>query len=98
MVVFTSTYEGFGLPILEAQATGRPVVTSDLCSMPEVAGKSACLVDPYDENSIRSCIMQIIEDTAYREWLVDEGLRNVEKYQPKEIARRYFTLYREILE
>ena len=46
LLAFASVYEGFGLPIVEAQAVGRPVVTSDLWSMPEVAGGAACLVDP----------------------------------------------------
>ena len=53
MVVFASTYEGFGMPIIEGNATGRPVVTSNICSMPEVAGAAACLVDPFDCSSIR---------------------------------------------
>ena len=46
VVSFASTMEGFGMPILEANAVGRPVVTSNRSSMPEVAGNAACLVDP----------------------------------------------------
>lgn len=97
MVIFASTYEGFGLPILEAQATGRPVVTSDLMSMPEVAGEAACLVDPYDAQSIRDGIFRVTKDSSYRERLVAEGFRNVTKYHPKAIALQYTDLYREIL-
>lgn len=96
MVIFASTYEGFGLPILEAQATGRPVVTSNLLSMPEVAGEAASYVDPYDVNSIRAGVMRIIENGCYREQLVEEGFRNVAKYQPEIIAEQYVALYREI--
>ena len=53
---FVSTYEGFGMPIVEANAIGRVVVTSNVLSMPEVAGNAAHLVDPFDVNSIREGI------------------------------------------
>ena len=53
IVTMVSTYEGFGMPILEGQTVGRPVITSNLYSMPEVAGDGACLVDPFDAQSIR---------------------------------------------
>lgn len=98
VVVFASTYEGFGLPIIEAQATGRPVITSNLLSMPEVAGSGACLVDPYDVDSIRAGVQRVIEDSTYRELLITEGFRNVTKYQPKAIAQQYVDLYCEIIE
>ena len=97
MVVFASTYEGFGLPIIEAQATGRAVVTSDLLSMPEVAGAGVCLVDPFDINSIRTGIRMVIEDAAYREQLIAEGLQNVTRFQPEVIAQQYVALYHELL-
>ena len=72
MLTFVSTYEGFGLPILESQATGRPVVTSNVSSMPEVAGDAACLVNPYDADSIREGILRVINDDAYRKDLMGE--------------------------
>ncbi|MBN1394321.1 MAG: glycosyltransferase family 4 protein [Pirellulales bacterium] len=96
MLVFASTYEGFGLPIVEAQATGRPVVTSDLMSMPEVAGDAACLVDPFDVADIRKGILRIINDRAYRDELVRRGFENVKRFQPEQIARQYLDLYREL--
>jgi len=97
MLVFASTYEGFGLPIVEAQATGRPVVTSNILSMPEVAGDAACLVDPFDVSSIREGILKIINDPGYREELVRRGLENVERFQPEKIAQEYVDIYRELL-
>jgi glycosyltransferase involved in cell wall biosynthesis len=98
IVVFASTYEGFGLPILEAQATGRPVITSNVYSMPEVAGDAACLVDPYQIEQIRSAIEQVINDVAYREGLVIKGFTNIERFRPEIIAQKYVALYQEILE
>ncbi len=96
MLVFASTYEGFGLPIVEANAVGRPVITSTLYSMPEVAGDAACLVDPYDVASIRAGILRVIEDTDYRDCLVKAGFDNVERFRPTIIAGQYAQLYRQI--
>lgn len=96
LVVLASTYEGFGMPILEAQATGRPVVTSDLLSMPWVAGGAACLVDPYDVASIRGGLVKVMSDPAYRESLVSMGLENVKRFSPEEIARQYLELYLDV--
>jgi glycosyltransferase involved in cell wall biosynthesis len=96
LVSFVSTYEGFGLPILEANAVGRPVVTSNLSSMPEVAGDAACLVDPYDIASIRSGILRTIEDRDYREQLIRSGYDNVQRYLPEQIASKYIELYRRV--
>lgn len=93
-VVFASTYEGFGLPIIEAQAVGRPVVTSNVCSMPEAAGGAACLVDPLDVADIRRGILRLIEDSAYCAQLVELGRSNAMQYTPERIAARYAELYR----
>ena len=98
MLVFASTYEGFGLPIVEANAVGRPVVTSNLYSMPEVAGDAACLVDPYDVASIRASILRVIQDGAYRSQLIDAGFQNVERFRPAAIAAQYAELYRRVLQ
>ncbi|MEK6405927.1 MAG: glycosyltransferase [Acidobacteriota bacterium] len=94
VVLFASTYEGFGLPIVEANAVGRAVVTSNVWSMPEVAGDAACLVDPFDVASIRAGICRVIEDAAYREHLVGRGFENVKRFHIETIAAQYAALYR----
>ena len=97
IVMFASLYEGFGLPILEAQAIGRPVITSNLYSMPEVGGENgACYVDPYQIDDIRRAVDKLTIDTDCRERLVTTGLSNVEKYQAASIASQYADLYRNI--
>lgn len=96
MLLFASTYEGFGLPIVEAQAVGRPVVTSNILSMPEVAAEGACLVDPFDAASIRAGVLRVIEDKDYRSDLVEAGLRNVERFRVASVAESYAALYREV--
>jgi glycosyltransferase involved in cell wall biosynthesis len=94
--MFASTYEGFGLPIIEANAVGRPVVTSHLWSMPEVAGKSALLVDPYDVASIRDGVLSIIEDAHLRSVLIKNGLENIKRFRLSLIAEQYSALYQEV--
>jgi glycosyltransferase involved in cell wall biosynthesis len=96
LLAYVSTYEGFGLPILESQAIGRPVVTSNISSMPEVAGDAACFVDPTDINSIRAGILRIITDKPYRESLVSKGFMNVTRYKPEIISESYAALYRQV--
>ncbi len=98
LVLFASTLEGFGMPVLEAQRTGRPVITSNLSSMPEIAGEGACLVDPFDVDSIRCGIDRIIEDDAYRQSLVEKGRHNLHRFQPTAIAKAYASIYESVLE
>jgi len=96
LVMFASLYEGFGLPIVPAPPAGRPVITSRLYSMPEVAGDAACYVDPYDVDSIRAGVERICQDANYRQQLIDNGFRNVERFRTAVIAEQYAQLYRRI--
>ena len=97
IVTLPSTYEGFGMPILEAQATGRAVLTANVTSMPEVAGDAACLVNPYDTQEIRNGILRIISDDSYRDELILKGFENVKRFNAEKIAFEYYDLYRRIL-
>lgn len=98
IVTLVSTYEGFGMPILEAQAIGRPVITANILSMPEVAGDGACLVDPYNVSDITKGFHKIINDSNYREELISNGKKNIERYNPNTIANQYLDLYKSIVE
>ena len=97
IISLTSTYEGFGMPILEAQAIGRPVITSNILSMPEVAGDAACLADPFDVESIRAGINRIIHDDMYRDNLIVKGFQNIKRFDPQGIALQYLELYHETM-
>ncbi len=98
LLVFCSTYEGFGLPIIEAQRMATPVVTSDLSPMKEVAGEGAILVDPSDAESIRKGVISIIEDADLREGIIAQGERNVGRFDPETISSQFAAYYRGLLD
>lgn len=94
IVSFPTFYEGFGMPIIEAQVTGRPVITSNLSPMREVAGQGAVLVDPSDISSIRKGYDFAI--TNYEE-IVKKGRENVERFKAENIANSYIEIYKELI-
>ncbi len=97
ILAFASIYEGFGLPILEAQLTGRPVLTSDLSPMKEVAGKGAVFVNPYDSQSIREGLLRIIQDDELREEIIWSGFENAKRFDPPTVASQYSLLYEDLM-
>lgn len=97
LVTFASSYEGFGLPILEAQAVGRPVITSRCCSLPEVAGDGALFVEPRNVFELRSAIQRLLGDPALVLELVERGRRNVQRFSRERIVAQYFALYESLL-
>ncbi|MCG8308079.1 MAG: glycosyltransferase [Cytophagales bacterium] len=98
LVCFASLYEGFGMPIIEAQLVGKPVITSKVEPMLWVAGKNgAHFIDPYSIADIRAGIVKVIGDKSYRQSLVNNGLENVRRFEPSKIARMYEKVYHEVL-
>ena len=96
IVVFPSLYEGFGFPIIEANAVGTPVITSDRHPMKDVSGSAAHLVDPEDANSIGKGIDKVMGDPVYRETLILNGLDNIKRFSIEETSKQYESLYREL--
>ena len=94
--VFPSLYEGFGLPPLEAMACGSPVVTSNLSSLPEVAGGAALLVDPYDADAIASAIVQAVTDDALRADLIRRGLERARSFSWPQSVKKIHEIYMQV--
>ena len=85
--VFPSLYEGFGLQILEAMASGTPVISSRLSSLPEVAGDAACLVDPRDSGELGGAMARVISDHAWRKELIGKGRERAKGFSWEKAAK-----------
>jgi alpha-1,3-rhamnosyl/mannosyltransferase len=96
LLAFPSFYEGFGLPLVEAMASGCPVVTSGISSMPEVMGDAGCLVDPYRVESIREGIRKVLEDPAFRDSLRVKGLARAGMFTWDRCAAATMEVYRRV--
>jgi glycosyltransferase involved in cell wall biosynthesis len=94
--VFPSLYEGFGLPALEAMASGTPVVTSNVSSLPEVTGDAAVLVDPYDVESIGNGMRRILDDPRFAEELRRKGLQRAREFSWERSVEKTQRVYREV--
>jgi glycosyltransferase involved in cell wall biosynthesis len=95
--VFPSLYEGFGLPPLEAMASGTPVVTSNVSSLPEVAGDAALLVDPRDPDAIAGAVRMVLTDRTLREDLRRRGLARARNFSWERSVARIRQIYAEVL-
>jgi glycosyltransferase involved in cell wall biosynthesis len=91
IVTVISQGEGFGLPIIEAQASSRALITSQLEPMSSISGNFACKVDPNNIKSIRKNILKLINDENYRSKIINEGKKNSEKYRVDDIANKYLS-------
>ena len=95
IVNFPSLYEGFGMPIIEGQAVGRVVITSNLNPMEDIAGGAAILVNPNDIESMHDAYLRAMnEDT--RNDIIEKGIKNVERFLLTDIVYKYFSVYSEM--
>ena len=96
LFVFPSIYEGFGLPVLEAMSCGTPVVTSNVSSLPEVAGNAGFLVDPYDSKAILQGIETVLSDTHRQEQMQQAGYLQARQFSWRKTAEETYNVYREV--
>lgn len=93
IISFPSLYEGFGMPVIEGQVIGRPVLTSREGSIPEVARSSVCYVNPYDVEDIRAGFISLMNDHELYSDIVKKGRRNAARFNIETISSQYKTLY-----
>lgn len=96
-LVFPSLYEGFGLPVIEAFASGCPVITSSTTSLPEVAGDAAWLVDPQDSAAIAAAMLDVLNNPVLRAQRIDAGLSRARTYSWEACAERTLEVYARVL-
>jgi glycosyltransferase involved in cell wall biosynthesis len=96
IVLFPSLYEGFGLPVIEGFCAGKPVVTSDIAPMRDIADDAAFLVDPNSISSIRDGVKAVIYNPELRQSKVEKGRLIARLYQSKKIFAEYETLWKQV--
>jgi glycosyltransferase involved in cell wall biosynthesis len=95
LLVMPSFYEGFGLPILEAMSVGTPVITSNVSSMPEIAGDAAITVDPYDSREIAEAIVELLKNATRRKELIAKGYERCKMFSWKSAASKLIQIFEE---
>lgn len=95
--IYPSLYEGFGIPVLEAMASGCPVITSSISSLPEVAGDAALYTDPHNTEELANCIQRLTMDDDLQNELRKKGKQQAEKFSALHSAEATMAVYRELL-
>jgi glycosyltransferase involved in cell wall biosynthesis len=96
IVLFPSLYEGFGLPVIEGFCAGKPVITSNLSPMKDIAKDAAILVDPHSISSIRDGVNEVIKNPELRQSKVEKGKLIAQVYQSKKILAEYENLWKQV--
>lgn len=96
IVTFPSFKEGFGMPLLEANLMGTPIIASDIDVLHEVAGDAAYYIDPNSAEDIRAGIIKLLGDKELYVKLIGNGYKNIRRFAPDYIAGQYKTVYNEI--
>jgi glycosyltransferase involved in cell wall biosynthesis len=97
ILAYPSVYEGFGLPVLEAQACGTPVLTSNVSSLPEAAGDAALMVDPYDVETLATELNRLLEDKLLQHELRERGLAHAQQFSWPHTAQKTARVYQRAL-
>lgn len=97
-LVYPSIYEGFGFPVLEAMASGIPVITSNQASLPEVAGDAAIMVDPRDGEALGAAMLRLIEDVLEARRRIELGFAQSARFTWRACAQKTIAVYREALQ
>jgi glycosyltransferase involved in cell wall biosynthesis len=94
--LFPSHYEGFGLPVLEAMACGTPVITSNVTSLPEIAGDAAVVIDPVNTRKLIDAMIRVLTNEALAKELRQKGLDRARRFTWEETARQTLQVYKKV--
>ena len=97
ILMMVSKYEGFGMPIVEAQQSGLAVITSNIEPMKSVAGEGAFFVEPHNIFEIRKAIIKLLEDKDYATKLINTGIYNSNRYKDIFVLDKYKKIYQDML-
>ncbi len=97
IMIYPSFFEGFGLPVIEAQASQCPVITSNISSLPEAGGEGAIYIDPNSVTEIGQAIQRLLSNEDLRKDLISKGLKNIERFSEKSVAKNLMDVYSSIL-
>ena len=97
LFAYPSLYEGFGFPVLEAQACGTPLLASTTSSLPEIAGRGGVFVDPEETDAIAEGLERLLEDETLRKQLVEWGFDNLQRFSWAKAAQQVSTLMEGLL-
>lgn len=97
-LVFPSLYEGFGIPLLEAMAFGKPVLASNAASLPEVGGEAALYFDPYNPEELVKRLSQVENDEMLSQTLVQNGYQNLKRFDSEVMASQYLEIFADLVD
>lgn len=94
--IFPSLYEGFGIPVIEAMASGTPVIASNVASLPEVVGNAGLLIDPLNSVDLAEAIHAVLSNAELKQGLIQRGFIQASQFSWAEMARQYFQIYQDL--
>jgi glycosyltransferase involved in cell wall biosynthesis len=93
LFLYTSIRESFGIPILEAMASGVPVITSKISALPEIAGHAAMLIDPYNEQDMADKVTLVLSNEIFSDQLIIRGLQRVQQFRWEKTGETILNIY-----